>query len=237
MRTLYFYQDGETTLSFGVNPPLEEDRRIYDSMSREISLKKDLDWKERTNIQNIIVKADIWDNFPFNNTTLIAAEIVLDEYNQRVDLMYLTNSGGVLLCELKIGGSSKDVVGQLLRYIAEMSTIDMNLDWIRSKVSRFNNVSLNNLEYLSNLHCRKLEKFIRDNDIQNVNLDWYHGVFIDENPDKRALLALKFLNDNSDFSFQAYSIQMLTTEDWHKDKEVQYIKMNIEFVNLESIAI
>lgn len=232
MRSLYFYQDHGIPMGFGIKPAFDEDRNIYDSLTRTISLKDDLDWHERRNLQNVLAKADWWGDFPFESCQLIAAEVYLGKYKQRIDLLYLHTSGAIQVCELKLGGESLDIVGQLLRYLGELAEKEVDLNWVRQTAAKFRRVELGSFDYKFDRHCRKLEEFIEDHRITDVTVDRDNAAYIDESPDRRALVATRELNGKG-YAIRAYSLAMLVAEEWRSEDLVQYMKLNIEQLDID----
>lgn len=88
--------------------------------AQPISLKHDLKWGESRHLQDVLIKADFWAGFPEEGLRLITAETKPGGGRQRVDLLFLRDDGGVIPCELKLGGRGLDTHGQLIRYIADL---------------------------------------------------------------------------------------------------------------------
>ena len=64
--------------------------------------------------------ANIWPDFPEKGYRLVGVEFKAGDEEQRVDILYIRDDGALLPCELKIGGTSRDTHGQLIRYIADL---------------------------------------------------------------------------------------------------------------------
>jgi hypothetical protein len=122
--------------TFGIKPHRGESWDVYYSLKKLVGLKKDLKWPE-VQLQNMLIKADIWDNFPAVGLSLVRAEFKGSDENQRIDILYLRDDGGLLPCELKIGGEAKDSHGQLIRYMADLSFQTLNLAYLNEQAEIF----------------------------------------------------------------------------------------------------
>ena len=120
--------------SYGIQPYDDKYWNDYHTLRRKISLK-DLGWEEVNHFQRLIKGADLWETFPAVGLTLVDAEFKGGDENQRIDLLYLRNDGGLLPCELKIGGTAKDSHGQLIRYMADLSfqTLGAPVKWASTR--------------------------------------------------------------------------------------------------------
>jgi hypothetical protein len=150
------------SFTFGLRPSVLN-KKDYARMKRRISLKKDLGWRENEELRQVIRKGDIWSYFPAKNYTLVGVEFEPGDEKQRIDILYIRDDGGILPCELKIGGTSLDTHGQLIRYIADLSCQDINLDWVQKAnekfLSKFNNT--NRLPWQD-----RFDNFLETNDIK-----------------------------------------------------------------------
>ncbi|MBD3276684.1 MAG: hypothetical protein GF388_00135 [Candidatus Aegiribacteria sp.] len=236
MKTLYFYKDRGIPMGIGIKPAFDEDKPVYDSLNRKLSIQSDLCWHERRDMQNVIAKADFWGGFPFDDCQLVAAEIYLEIFMQRIDFLYLTNEGKVQVCELKLGGKEKDTVGQLFRYIEELSYHNIDLNWIKSKAAKYRAVSVDSFKFKFDRHCKKLITYIHENDITSIELDECTAAIIDEDPDHRALLGAQGANRMGK-DIHVYSMEMLSSDNWALSDDVQYLKLNIRHVDINKALI
>ena len=104
---------------FAIDPSsLCENREDYACLNRRIGLKKDLGWREK-HLKHLLCQGNIWQDFPTKGYTMVGCEFQPGGEDQRVDILYIRNDGGLLLCELKIGGKSLDAHGQLIRIVEQ----------------------------------------------------------------------------------------------------------------------
>ena len=184
IKSLYFTKDPNMHPSFlfGIQPSglpalCEKD---YARMKRRIGLKEDLGWQENKDFRQVIRKGDIWSNFPTKNHTLVGVELAPGGEEQRIDILYIRDDGGILPCELKIGGTSLDTHGQLIRYIADLSYQNVDLDWVIKA----------NETFLKRFGCTvtqlswrdQFNQFLETNDIRNKNVRILpkSGIIMDE---------------------------------------------------------
>lgn len=233
MRTLYFYQDHGIPLGFCMKPAFDLDIQIYDSLSRVLSLRDDLKWHERYHLQNILAKAGIWDDF-FTGYQLVAAEVHLEEFNQRCDLLYIDKRGGLFVCELKVGGRDKDAIGQVLRDIGELEITTIDMEWITKKAAKFRNIDpLDGIAFRLDRHCGKLHHFMKDNKIQEFHVITNTALIIEEAPDLRMLLGVQAANRGGN-NFRVCNIQMKGLDDWVINDPVQYLRMDISNIDVDA---
>ena len=206
VKSLYFTRDPNMHPSFlfGIQP--SECEKDYARMKRRIGLKEDLGWQENKDLRQVIRKGDIWSNFPTKNHTLIGVELAPGGEEQRIDILYIRDDGGILPCELKIGGTSLDTHGQLIRYIADLSCQDINLDWVRKAnekfLSRFNDID--RLPWQD-----RFNQFLETNDVKNkdVHILPKSGIIMDEDFKPQLLKAVRYLNECCGFSIRLIQIK------------------------------
>jgi hypothetical protein len=150
------------------------------AMKKRISLKADLSWGEVSELQNVLRKADMWQDFPARGYTLVNAEFKGGDEDQRLDLLYMRNDGALLPCELKIGGTYKDTHGQLIRYIADLYYHRIDFAWVKDAHQRF--VDTITDEVAKGLHSTKFEKFVTSNKIEDrfIRILPQTGILIDD---------------------------------------------------------
>jgi len=220
-RSLYcLYDPGVGGLTFGVKPYADKDLYWgdYGRMSRRISLKGDLGWREVEHLQNILRKADIWADFPTKGYTLVNAEFKAGDEEQRIDILYIRDDGALLPCELKIGGESKDAHGQLIRYIADLHFQKLDLAWVRAQHERFLDSITDPMA--RGLHENKFNDFITTNAVSDrfVRILPRTGILIDEGFPSQCLKAVRYLNGNCGFAIRLIQLDAYVLDDWDSSK-------------------
>lgn len=227
-RSIYYHKGtgGTQGASFGMKP-YDRDWTKYHQLKKNIGLKQDLGWKETSQLQSLIQAADMWHDFPASGLTLVSAEVRPGDENQRVDLLYLREDGGLFPAELKIGGTSKDTVGQLLRYVADLHFQDVTLDFLEQKRER-------HLERVSHKSMRAtLEKkytdFISKNQLEDrfIRLLPKQGLLLDEEFPPPLLKTVRYLNDTAGFSILLIKIEAFVCETW--TPELDKFIMRLDF--------
>ena len=215
---------------FGIKPYEDKYRLKYDSMKRHVGLKSKLGWGEYE-LKKILSKGNIWQDFPAEGHTLVGAEFKLGDEDQRVDILYIRNDGGLLPCELKIGGKSLDTHGQLIRYIADLYFQDVNLAWIKEYHQKF-------LDKISNDLAQRVQrctfdKFITDNGIEDrfVRVLPKTGIIMDECFKSQLKNAVRYLNEYCSFSIRLIQVEAFVADDWKKEKE-DYL-FRIDFTDVQ----
>lgn len=217
---------------FGKQPYDSKYKKLYDSMSKIVNLKKDFKWHERYDLENIIEKFEVWGEFPTNDYLLLDYENRIGEINQRADLIYLRNDGKVIPCELKIGGDSKDTHGQLIRYMASLAEEKINKQWVddifnsylkkiakRNLKSKKNNYAIEN-ELKTNLVIKfrkdNFKEFIQKNDITSFSFDFLNksGLIFDEDFTPQLTSAINYLNNYCGFSIKLFKITTYVQDDF-----------------------
>jgi hypothetical protein len=129
-----------------------------------VGLKTDLRWREVDHLQNILRKSNIWNDFPDTGLTIVNAEFRRGDEDQRIDILYMRSDGGLLPCEFKIGGTSKDTHGQLIRYIADLNDQNLDLAWVEAANRDFINRMGDGL--VQELGSQKFTGFLEQHGIQ-----------------------------------------------------------------------
>ena len=195
--------------------------------------KTDLGWKEDKQLISIFRRGNIWQDFPAKGYTLVGADFKLGDENQRVDILYIRNDGGLLPCELKIGGRSLDTHGQLIRYIADLhfQEEEVNLAWVQKYHQNF-------LDTISNSATKHIqddtfEKFITDNSIEDrfVRVLPRSGVIMDECFKSQLRNAVRYLNEYCGFAIRLIQIETFVADDWSSEKE-KYL-FRIDFTDVQ----
>lgn len=226
--SLYFRNDS-TGLSCS-KIPNNKYLKEYALMNKRINLKKDLKWPEVKRLQNFLKKSDIWEDFPAVGLTLICAEFKGGDEDQRIDLLYLRQDGALLPCELKIGGTSKDSHGQLIRYIADLHYQNpMNL----LKKSRNKFMKWLDEPIAQRVHKKKLNDFISANGIDEkfVRILPRSGILMDEEFQSPLLKTVRYLNEVCGFSIRMIQIEANVLESWSSNN-ASYL-FRVDFVDIQ----
>ena len=238
IKSLYFIKDPKMhpgySFLFGLQPSaLCEKDEDFIQMKRRIGLKKDLGWQENEELRQVIRKGDIWSNFPTKNHTLVGVEFTPGGEKQRIDILYLRDDGGLLPCELKIGGKSLDTHGQLIRYIADLSCQDLDFDWVRKANEKF-------LNRFGNFGDRlfwqdPFNRFLDTNDIKNkkIHILPKSGIIMDEDFKPQLLNAVQYLNKCCGFSIRLIQVETFVTCDWNSNMEEYRFRM--DFTDVQGI--
>jgi hypothetical protein len=230
-KTLFFYQNNEIGMCFGTSPKGKASYNEYYALDRRISLKTELQWRETVQLQNILRFADIWEDFPAIGLTLIDAEFKGGDEDQRIDLLYLRNDGGILPCELKIGGDAKDSHGQLIRYMADLRFQTLDMAFLKDRHQHF-------LGYLTDqvakdIHIQKFNEFLSANVISDkfIRLLPRSGILIDEGFPSQLLKAVRYLNNEAGFAIRLLKIVPYVAATWKPD-ETEFI-MRLDFYDVQ----
>lgn len=203
----------------GIKPPLSHEHWLnYARMKRCIELKADLGWGEYE-LRQILRQGNVWSDFPIKGCKLVGTEFKLGDEAQRVDILYIRNDGGLLPCELKIGGTALDTHGQLIRYIADLHFQDINLDCIRCYRKKFTNTVLD--ATAKDIPGDTFDEFIKKNHIKDrsVRILPKTGIIMYECFKPQLLEAVRYLNEYCGFSIRLIQIKAFVADDWNKDME------------------
>ena len=232
-KSIYFIKDSNMPYDFmfGIEPSsLRESWADYACLKRRIGLKADLDWGE-DQLKTVLRQGNIWQDFPAKGYTLVGAEFKLGDEDQRVDILYIRNDGGLLPCELKIGGKSLDTHGQLIRYIADLYFQDVNFTWVQKYHQKFLGTILNS----ATMHIQDdtFEKFISDNRIKDrwIRILPKSGVIMDEYFKPQLLKAVRYLNDYCGFSIRLIQIETFIADNWNN--EMEDYRFRIDFTDVQ----
>ena len=233
MKSLYFIKDPNMPfdIMFGIEPSaLQEDPAEYARMKRRISLKDDLDWREG-HLQQVLRRANIWPDFPAKRYTLVGVEFKAGDEEQRVDILYMRDDGALLPCELKIGGTSLDTHGQLIRYIADLQFQDISFNWVRDYHEKFLNTISD--EATKSIHSEGFGKFLESNDIKDrfIRILPRTGIIMDEDFKPQLLKAVRYMNEYCGFSIRLIQIEAFVDDNWHSHM-TQY-KFRIDFTDVQ----
>jgi hypothetical protein len=214
----------EFMTTYGIKPRKPQQPEL----TRHISLKDDLKWREVQNLQKVMSGADFWSEFPEPGLRLITAEVKAGTEPQRIDLLYLRTDGGVLPCELKVGGTELDTHGQLIRYISDLSAQPISKDWVISRRREY------------------LDRKYHDNDKreQNVRIDLFKfeeqieavsefrlvsktGIMMDEGFPSALVTAVRFLNRECALAIRLIQLDAFVTDDWTLDAEEYVMRLDL----------
>ena len=135
-------------------------------------------------------------------------------------------------CELKIGGTSLNTHGQLIRYIADLSYQDVNLDWVKNYhqekfLNTFSNPSTQSMQGVT------FDGFPTTNNIKDkfVRILPKTGVIMDEDFKPQILKAVRYLNGYCGFSIRLIQIKTFVADDWKNQME-EYL-FRIDFTDVQ----
>ncbi len=213
---------------FGVTPPQTENYDDYYPLKQKISLKDDLGWAEVQDLRPLFEKAGIWENFPAESLEFIFAEMKAGDEDQRIDILYLRDDGGLYPCELKIGGAASDPHGQLIRYMSDLHYQQIDCDWLLDKRE----------DYLRRedkaipdprTGRKKLRNYLRERKIEDRHLHVIEksGIIIDENFRPQVLKTVRYLNELCGFSIRLLRMETYVDETWDTEDEKWYGRVDI----------
>jgi hypothetical protein len=143
----------------------------------------------------------------------------------------LRNDGGILPCELKIGGDAKDSHGQLIRYMADLRFQTLDMAFLKDRHQHF-------LGYLTDqvakdIHIQKFNEFLSANVISDkfIRLLPRSGILIDEGFPSQLLKAVRYLNNEAGFAIRLLKIVPYVAATWKPD-ETEFI-MRLDFYDVQ----
>ena len=235
MKSLYFIKGAPNMpqpIMFGITPfaGLCENPEDYARMKILVGLKNDFGWKE-DQIKQVLRRANIWSDFPEKGYRLVGVEFKAGDEEQRVDILYIRDDGALLPCELKIGGTSLDTHGQLIRYIADLQFQDINLNWVRNYHKKFLDTITD--KATESIHGEGFEDFLTSNDIKDrlVRILPKTGIIMDEGFKLQLLKAVRYLNEYCGFSIRLIQIETFVDDNWNSDM-AEY-KFRIDFTDVQ----
>jgi hypothetical protein len=232
---LYLLKDSKLTAAtdgspfvFGVKPTVKGTHDDFFSLNRKISLKNDLGWGEVTHLQKVLRGAEIWEGFPAEGLKFIFAELKAGDEDQRIDVLYLRDDGGVYPCELKIGGASLDAHGQLIRYISDLHYQAINREWLINAHLRY--LENSGVEGSCGLDIArsKMMRFFGDKNIEDRHIHLCSaGIIIDEGFKSQTLKAVRYLNDRCGFSIRMLRLDAFADRDWSIDQDMYRVRIDV----------
>jgi hypothetical protein len=213
---------------FGPTPYEMSRQGEYDNLSKKVDLKQDFGWREVSHQQNILMKCAVWDSFPSEDHVLLNYEFQAGNQDQQIDLLYLDSTGKVTPCELKIGGSSRDAHGQLIRYIADLHDQTIDGKWIHARHSAF--LSRIKSEMIRRLQKEAFDNFLTKHGIAdpNISLAEKSGFIIDDQPPAQMRKAVSFLNRECGFSIKIYQMDAYVHDNWTQGSDDFIFKVEIQ---------
>ncbi|UJS15953.1 MAG: hypothetical protein L3J17_08465 [Candidatus Jettenia sp.] len=229
--SLFFLKDPQAGISFGIKPYSDKCWTTYYTLRRRISLKDDLGWREMEHFQHILCGADMWTSFPAVGLTLVDAEFKGGDEDQRIDLLYLRDDGGLLPCELKIGGTSKDTHGQLIRYMADLGFQKLDMAFLTQRREHF--ISKFTDSVTIHVHTEKFTKFIEEYQITDkfIRLLPQAGILIDEGFPSQLVKAVRFLNHSCGFAIRMLRVEAFVADDWTPESTEYF--MRLDFIDIQ----
>lgn len=224
----YTGQSGFAAKSIGIQPGPGLANN-YASLNHKISLRDDFGWKEVQNLQRVFCCAEIWSDFPVEGLKFISAEIKCGDEDQRVDLLYLRNDGGIYPCELKLGGTSHDTHGQLIRYISDLNYQQIDTKWIvRQRNSYIKRTKPKESRFISRDN-RELKEYLRNFNIndRHIRLIRNAGIIVDEDFSPQMLKAVRYLNEFCGFSIRLLRMDTFVAKDWEPRSTFYYARIDL----------
>ncbi len=228
--SLFFEKDPQFGINYTIKPRSEIQWNDYYTLCRRISLTRNLCWDEK-NLQLILLSADIWSSFPALGLTIVDAEFKGGDENQRIDLLYLRDDGGLLPCEIKIGGKVEDAHGQLIRYMADLGFQKLDMEYLQHRRKHFIARFTDPVRHL--LHTQKFEKFIEEHQITDkfIRLLPQAGILIVEAFPAQIMKAVRFLNHSCGFAIRMLRVEAFVADDWTATAEKYF--MRLDFVDVQ----
>ena len=201
---------------FSIQPGGQRSAGEFAVLTKKISLKEDFGWREVQNLQTVFCLADIWENFPVEGLKFISAETQAGDEEQRVDILYLREDGGLYPCELKLGGQSRDTHGQLIRYIADLSYQNVDRRWIIDQRIAHLKRRGNNNEHEHQQEENSLINYFDAHHIndRHVRLLRNSGIIVDESFKPQMLKAVRYLNEFCGFSIRLLRLDTYVADNW-----------------------
>ncbi len=235
--TLYLLKDEnlahgslKSGLIYGVKPGVKGSYDDFHNLNRGISIKNDLGWREVENLQRIFRQAEIWENFPATGLKFVFAELRAGDEDQRIDLLYLRDDGGLYPCELKIGGDSLDTHGQLLRYIADLHYQPISTDWLLERRKRYlvNRGVTGDMD--QTVDAEKFKDYLASKGIANNRLHLLRnsGIIVDEGFKPQLLKAVRYLNEQCGFSIRLLRMEAYVASDWDVNDSKYLARIDIK---------
>lgn len=232
-KSLFFlkHKDPQVEMTYGIKPYSDKFWNDYYTLRRRVCLKRDLRWVEPKDFQGILRGADMWTGFPAVGLTLVDAEFKGGDENQRIDLLYLRDDGGLLPCELKIGGESKDSHGQLIRYMSDLAFQNVNMEYLNQRNQRF--VAKFTDPVTIDIHTDKFQNFVEEHKITDkfIRLLPQAGILIDEGFPPQLVKAVRFLNQLCGFSIRMLRVETFVADTWTAEADEYY--MRLDFVDIQ----
>lgn len=222
-------QGGGSPFFFGVKPGGKGSYDDFFSLDRKISLKSDLKWGEVEHLQRVFRSAEIWADFPAEGLRFIAAELKAGDEDQRVDLLYLRDDGGLYPCELKIGATSLDSHGQLIRYMADLHYQTINIQWLIDTRLRYLKNKGEADSRVHDIETKKLRDFLMEKGIEDrhIHLLRNSGIIVDEGFKSQTLKAVRYLNEQAGFSIRLLRLDAYVAKDWDVAQPEYRVRMDV----------
>lgn len=168
-----------------------------------------------------------------NGLKFISAELKGGVENQRIDILYIRDDGGIYPCELKLGAKEKDVHGQLIRYIADLYYESTDLKWLTEQRLKYLRKQKVNDERENELDIAKLRKYIQDKqiDTHNIRPVLNSGLIVDEGFKPQMLKAVRYLNEQCGFSIRLLKIAAYVDEKWSINKRNYLMRIDVEEIH------
>jgi hypothetical protein len=221
----------EIFTTYGVQARVPQHKEIR----KRISLRNDLEWREVQDLQELMKEADFWESFPEPGLRLVTAEVKAGDEPQRIDLLYLRDDGGIIPCELKVGGTDLDTHGQLLRYMADLSNQAVSREWVitqrRHYLARKNK---DRADAAQNIRSELMQFEARIGAISNDAFRLLDiGIIVDEGFPQAMISAVAFLNRRSELSLRLIRLDTYVADDWTLDTEEYVMRIDLNEIPLQ----
>ena len=216
--------------AFGIRPGGLGSAEEFSALDRKISLKKDLKWQEVKNLQKVFSKAGIWNDFPVQGLKFISAELKGGVEDQRIDILYLRDDGGIYPCELKLGAKEKDAHGQLIRYIADLYYETTDMEWVAKQRLKYLRKQKGSDVREHLLDLAKLREYVESRQIntQQIRPVVNSGLIVDEGFKPQMLKAVRYLNDKCGFAIRLLRIAAYVDRKWNINKREYLMRIDVE---------
>ena len=240
--SLYFIEDPNIGPVFGIRPYDARHGGKYRGLSRRIRLSADLGWREVEHVQTMLRKSDIWGDFPFEGATLVRHEFKPGDEDQRIDLLFIRSDCTLYPCELKVGGTSKDTHGQLLRYLADLHfTPDWTVAKVRERHAAFMGSIKTPMPGLSveagagslvtarHVLDDEFNEFLARHELHDGDAVGLYrgGALIDEEFPAQLVTAVRYLNDECAFDIRLVKLEAFTEDDWTPEASEMWMRIDL----------
>lgn len=195
-----------------------------------MSLEQDVGWNE-AKLQTILRRSGIFEGFPIPDAVLVRAEFKPGGIDQRIDLLFLTSDGELVACELKIRGDYPDSHGQLLRYVADLSFDQWDLNRVRAAHALYLGTIKDDL--VSRLTDDRFGAFVEEHRINKSGPLPVRagGVIMDVAFKAPTRAAVRYLNRLHGFRIELIQICARVPNDWSATGTDRWMRLDFETID------